>query len=275
MVVGILMLLKYLSLYWMFRSCSCFIYPYLLLCASLIYFLTRFLCIVSGLDLNVFYICSLMLFLASTHISYVSIFSNYWAELKGVKEKHSWEITHYFTFSSFSFIWVLEVITTVITTPYPFYFVVVPRETFNLSEIRFGDVTVLKQISVLHHKNSWKFLVYLFDLWFLVHMPQVISKLSSVLHFLIWAIENPQKMTFFSYSVLTDFCHYLCLPLDRFLFEFFWWRNFWGNCYSSICFICGGFELKYESKRGWFIIILTLMLLTELCWVLYEGSFQV
>jgi hypothetical protein len=40
---------------------SCFIYPYLLLCASLIYFLTRFLCIESGLDLNVFYICSLIL----------------------------------------------------------------------------------------------------------------------------------------------------------------------------------------------------------------------
>jgi hypothetical protein len=35
---------------------------------------------------------------------------------------------------------------------------------------------------------------------------------------------------------------YLCLPLDRFLFEFFWSRNFWGSCYSRICFICGGFE---------------------------------
>jgi hypothetical protein len=34
----------------------------------------------------------------------------------------------------------LEVITTVITTPYPFYFVVVPRETSNLSEVRFGEV---------------------------------------------------------------------------------------------------------------------------------------
>jgi hypothetical protein len=47
----------------------------------------------------------------------------------------------------------LEVITTVITAPYPFYFVVVPRETFNLSEVRFGDVVVLKQILVLHRKN--------------------------------------------------------------------------------------------------------------------------
>jgi hypothetical protein len=47
----------------------------------------------------------------------------------------------------------LEVITTVLTTPYPFYFVVVPRETSNLSEVRFGEVAVLKQISVLHRKN--------------------------------------------------------------------------------------------------------------------------
>jgi hypothetical protein len=47
----------------------------------------------------------------------------------------------------------LEVITTVITAPYPFYFVFVQREASNLSEVRFGDVAVLKQISVLHRKN--------------------------------------------------------------------------------------------------------------------------
>jgi hypothetical protein len=34
--------------------------------------------------------------------------------------------------------------------------------------------------------------------------------------------------TFVSCSVLTDFCQYLCLPLYRFLFEFFWSQNFWG-----------------------------------------------
>jgi hypothetical protein len=48
----------------------------------------------------------------------------------------------------------LEVITTVITAPYPFYFVVVPREASNLSEVRFGDVAVLKQFLILHRKNS-------------------------------------------------------------------------------------------------------------------------
>jgi hypothetical protein len=40
------------------------------------------------------------------------------------------------------------------TSPYPFYFVFVPRETSNLSEERFGDVAILKQFSVLHRKNS-------------------------------------------------------------------------------------------------------------------------
>jgi hypothetical protein len=40
------------------------------------------------------------------------------------------------------------------------------------------------------------------------------------------------------------------LPLDRFLFEFFWSRNFWESCYSSICFICSCFELKPDAKKG-------------------------
>jgi hypothetical protein len=40
------------------------------------------------------------------------------------------------------------------TFPYPFYFIFVPREASNLSEVRFGDVAVLKQFLVLHRKNS-------------------------------------------------------------------------------------------------------------------------
>jgi hypothetical protein len=39
------------------------------------------------------------------------------------------------------------------TAPYHFYFVFVPREASTFSEVRFGDVAVLKQISVLHRKN--------------------------------------------------------------------------------------------------------------------------
>jgi hypothetical protein len=34
----------------------------------------------------------------------------------------------------------------------------VPRRTSNLREVRFGEVAVLKQISALYHKNSWKIL---------------------------------------------------------------------------------------------------------------------
>jgi hypothetical protein len=116
----------------------------------------------------------------------------------------------------------LEVITSVITAPYHFFFVFVPRETSNLSEVRFGDVAVLKQISVLHRKNSWKFLEYLFNLQFLVHMPQVISKLSLVLHFLIWATENPRKNQSLSavlfWQISTTIC--VCLSIAFFLSSF-------------------------------------------------------
>jgi drug/metabolite transporter (DMT)-like permease len=89
----------------------------------------------------------------------------------------------------------------------------VPRETSNLSEVRFGDVAVLKQISVLHRKYSWKFSGYLFDLRFLVHMPQVISKLSLVLHFLIWATKNPRKNWPFSAVLFWQISATICVCL--------------------------------------------------------------
>jgi hypothetical protein len=127
-----------------------------------------------------------------------------------------------FYFSNFSFIWVLEVITTVITASYPFYFVVVPRRTSNLSEVRFGEVAVLKQISVLHRKNSWKYSEYIFDLIFLVHMPQVISKLSLVLQFSIWATEGPRKNRPLSavqfWQISATIC--VCLSIAFFLSSF-------------------------------------------------------
>jgi hypothetical protein len=79
------------------------------------------------------------------------------------------------------------------TSPYHFYFVFVPRRTSNWRKVRFGEVVVLKQISVLYRKNLLKFSKRLFHLRFLVHMPQVIAKLSLVLHFSIWALEDFQK----------------------------------------------------------------------------------
>jgi hypothetical protein len=126
-----------------------------------------------------------------------------------------------FSFSTF-LLWVLEVITTVMTSPYHFYFIIVPRRTSNLKKVRFGEVAVLKQISTLHRKNSWKFSEYLFDLTFLFHMPQVISKLSLVLHFSIWATEGPQKNRPLSavlfWQISATIC--VCLSIAFFLSSF-------------------------------------------------------
>jgi hypothetical protein len=97
------------------------------------------------------------------------------------------------------------------TSPYHFYFVFAQREASNLSEVRFGDVAVLKQFSVLHRKNSWKFSVYCLDLRFLVHMPQVISKLSLVVHFVIWATENPLKIQYLSAVLFWQISANICV----------------------------------------------------------------
>jgi hypothetical protein len=124
------------------------------------------------------------------------------------------------------------------------------KKTSNLREVRFGEVAVLKQILVLHRKNSWKILRISF--WPAIYCPYAPGYIQTFISFALFYLSNrssSKKSTFVSCSILTDFCHYLCLPLDRFLFEFFWSRNFWGSCYSSICFICGVFELKPEPKR--------------------------
>jgi hypothetical protein len=108
------------------------------------------------------------------------------------------------------------------TSPYYFYFIVVPRRTSNLREVRFGEVAVLKQISVLHRKNSWNFSEYLFYLRFLVHMSQVISKLSLVVHFSIWATESPRKNRHLSavlfWHISAIIC--VCLSITFFLSSF-------------------------------------------------------
>jgi hypothetical protein len=136
------------------------------------------------------------------------------------------------------------------TSPYLFYFVFLPREASNLSEVRFGDVAVLKLFSVLHHKISWKFSVYLLKpAIFFAYAPGYIQTFISWTLFDLSNIKHLTNSTFVSCSILTDFCQYLCLPLYRFLFEFFSSRNFWRSCYSSICLICGGFGLKSEAKR--------------------------
>jgi hypothetical protein len=54
-----------------------------------------------------------------------------------------------------------------------FLFLFLPRRTSNLREVRFEEVAVLKQISALHHKNSWKFSEYLFISNFLCACPRL------------------------------------------------------------------------------------------------------
>jgi hypothetical protein len=125
-------------------------------------------------------------------------------------------------FFQYFFCWVLEIITTVMTSPYHFYFVFVPRRTSNWRKVRFGEVVVLKQISVLYRKKSWKFSERLFDLWFIVHMPQVISKLSLVLYFSIWTTKDPPKNLPLSailfWQISASIC--VCLSIAFFLSSF-------------------------------------------------------
>jgi hypothetical protein len=48
----------------------------------------------------------------------------------------------------------MEVVTSVTTSPYPFYFIFVPRIASNRRKVRFGEVAVPKQIYVLRYKKS-------------------------------------------------------------------------------------------------------------------------
>jgi hypothetical protein len=161
------------------------------------------------------------------------------------------------------------------TAPYPFYFIVVPRRTSNLREVRFGEVAVLKQISVLYRKNSWKFSGYLFDLRFLVYMTQVISKLSLVLHFSIWATQGPQKNRPLSailfWQISATIC--VCLSIAFFLSSFD--HGTFGEVATVVYALYVVFLSWNLNQKGRFTIMLMLTLLIELCEVLYEGSFQV
>jgi hypothetical protein len=161
------------------------------------------------------------------------------------------------------------------TSPYHFYFIFVPRKTSNLREVRFGEVAVLKQISMLHRKNSWKFSGYLFDLRFLMNMPQVISKLSLVLHFSIWATKRPRKNRPLSailfWQISATICVYFSIT--------FFLSSFNHETFEEVATVVYALYVVFLSwnlnQKCWFTIIFILTLLTELCKVLYEGSFQV
>jgi hypothetical protein len=66
---------------------------------------------------------------------------------------------------------------------------------------------------------------------------------------LIWATENPLKFWSLSTVLFWQISAIICVCFSiAFFLSSFDHRTFGGNCYNSICFICGGFELKPEAK---------------------------
>jgi hypothetical protein len=160
------------------------------------------------------------------------------------------------------------------TFSYHFYFIFLPRRTSNWRKVRFGEVAVLNQISALYRKNSWKLSECLFNLIFLVHMPQVIAKLSLVLHFSIWATEYFQKNRSLPAVLFWQISATICVCLSI-AFLVLLMMELLRECDTvSYALMCVILELKLNQKSR-FTIMLTLTLLIELCEVLYAGSFQV
>jgi hypothetical protein len=95
------------------------------------------------------------------------------------------------------------------------------------------------------------------------------------LHFSIWATEGPSKKSIsVSCSVLIDsatIC--VCLSIAFFL-SYFDHGTFEEVATVAYALYVVYFSLKLNQK-GWSTIMFILMLLIELCEVLYEGSFQV
>jgi hypothetical protein len=59
-------------------------------------------------------------------------------------------------------------------------------------------------------------------------------------------IRPSKKSIFVSYFVLTDFCHYLCLPLDRFLFSSFDHGTF--EEIATVAYALMGVILEFETE---------------------------
>ena len=111
MVICILIILSFPSLCWESWSCACLIFLCLLHYAYMTCLFTRFLFIGSGLGLNLFWICFLMLSFASTLISCECIIKTAEPILMAIKKRTSWEITHVlFCYSTLFYICVLEVV---------------------------------------------------------------------------------------------------------------------------------------------------------------------
>ena len=107
-----------------------------------------------------------------------------------------------------------------------------------MRKVRFGEIAFLIQILGRHEKK------FVFatrtEFWadnFWAYVPGYYLTFVSLALFDLSDVTFSDKSVFVNCSVLTDFCHYLHLPLILFLFEFFWGeRAFWRISYSSLCF---------------------------------------
>jgi hypothetical protein len=92
-----------------------------------------------------------------------------------------------------------------------------------------------------------------------MHMPQVISKLSLVLHFSIWATEDPQKNQSFPASLVWQISATICVCLSiAFFFSSIDHGTF--EEVATVAYDLMGviFELELNQKSR-FTIMLTLM----------------
>jgi hypothetical protein len=81
-------------------------------------------------------------------------------------------------------------------------------------------------------------------------MPQVIFKLLLVFAIFDLSNRNPSKKSIFvNCSILTDFCHYLCLPLNRFFFSSFDHGTFEEVAIVAYALMDGIFEFETEPKE--------------------------
>ena len=115
-----------------------------------------------------------------------------------------------------------------------FLFRFVPRVTSNREEMRFGEVAVLKQISMLPLKKI--FLSARMSDCFekkYTHAPGCYLTFISFALFDLSNIIFSKKFIFTCCSVLTDFCQYLHLPLNLFFLCSFGGKSPKINCDSS------------------------------------------
>ena len=74
-----------------------------------------------------------------------------------------------------------------------------------------------------------------------------------------------KKSVFANCSVLTDFCHYLHLPLTLLLFDFFWGKALFEEV-ATVAYVLIDALLMLELNPSGFFILIALMSLMKIVW---------